>query len=122
MLLKSDPVLASLDIEKTVQFYETKLGFKRSWCDENYGIVHRDRISLHFWHCDDKIFPENTSCYVYVNDVTSLFSEYQAAGVVHPNGTMEDKPWGMREFAILDEDGNMIKFGQELIERPSTPD
>jgi hypothetical protein len=113
-MYKSDPVLASLEIEKTVQFYEDQLGFKRSWCDENYGIVNRDQISIHFWHCDDKIFPENTSCYIYVDDVEVLFEEYQQSGVVHPNGELEVKPWDMKEFAILDEDGNMIKFGQQL--------
>lgn len=115
-MYKSDPVLASLDIEKTVAFYEETLGFRRAWCDENYGIVHRDAISLHFWHCDNNIFPENTSCYVYVEGVDALYEEYQRAGVVHPNGPLENKPWGMREFAILDEDGNMIKFGENLTE------
>lgn len=113
-MFKSDPVLASLEIEETVKFYEDKLGFKRSWCDQNYGIVNRDRISIHFWHCDNKIFPENTSCYIYVDNVEKLFQEYKKVGVVHPNGALEDKPWGMREFAILDKDGNMIKFGENL--------
>lgn len=111
-MYKSDPVLASLDIEKTVQFYEEKLGFVRSYCDENYGIVQRDSISIHFWHCADKIFPENTSCYVYVTAIKDLYQEYTKAGVIHPNGSLDEKPWGTIEFAILDSDGNMIKFGQ----------
>lgn len=25
-----------------------------------------------------------------------------------------DKPWGMREFALLDIDGNLVKFGRVL--------
>jgi hypothetical protein len=25
---------------------------------------------------------------------------------------VEDKPWGMREFALLDADGNLLKFGR----------
>lgn len=29
---------------------------------------------------------------------------------VHPNGNLAYQPWGMREFAILDNDGNLIKF------------
>ena len=36
------------------------------------------------------------------------------AGVVHPNGPLTDQPWGLREFAVLDGDGNMIKFGQRM--------
>ena len=34
------------------------------------------------------------------------------AGVVHPNGPLTDQPWGYREFAALDSDGNLIKFGE----------
>lgn len=113
-MYKSDPVLASLDIPKSVAFYEEKLGFKRSWCDEGYGIVNREQISIHFWHCKDKIFPENTSCYIYVDNVDQLYKEYQKAAVIHPNGQLEDKPWGVREFAILDNYGNLIRIGQLL--------
>ncbi len=113
-MYRSDPVLASLDILKTVAFYEDKLGFKRSWCDPGYGIVYRDEISIHFWACKDKIFPENTSCYVYVDNVDELYEEFQKAGVVHPNGAIGDKDWGLREFSILDLDGNLIRIGQHL--------
>lgn len=109
------PVLASLDIPKSVQFYEDKLGFRRTFCDEGYGIVVRDGIPIHFWKCDDKIFPENTSCYVYMKEgVEKLYEEYKPHGVIHPNSKLEDHPWGMREFAILDNYGNMIRFGQDL--------
>ena len=113
-MTKARPVLAALDIPRLVEFYEAKLGFKATWKDEGYGIVHRDEITIHFWHCDNKIHPENTSCYVDVVDIDTLYEEYKAAGVIHPNGALENKPWGMREFVILDLDGNMIRFGQDL--------
>ncbi|MDF9800409.1 catechol 2,3-dioxygenase-like lactoylglutathione lyase family enzyme [Catalinimonas alkaloidigena] len=113
-LLKAVPVLASLDIDKTVNFYTTKLGFKATYHDAGYGIVVRDDIAIHFWKCDDKIFPENTSCYVDVQEVDQLYQEMEQVGVIHPNGKLEDKPWGRREFAILDADGNLIRFGQSL--------
>lgn len=113
-MLKSDPVLASLDIPQTVAFYEEKLGFQRNWCDKGYGIVSRDKISIHFWACDNPLIPQNTSCYVYVDHVDDLYKEYKSAGVIHPNGDIEDKPFGLREFSILDQDGNLIRFGQHL--------
>ena len=28
--------------------------------------------------------------------------------------TLEDKPWGLREFAILDPDGNLLRIGQVI--------
>jgi catechol 2,3-dioxygenase-like lactoylglutathione lyase family enzyme len=109
----AEPVLASLDIFRTVAFYKEKLGFDRvGWKDKEYAIVHRDQVTLHFWKCDDKIHPENTSCYIRVQDVDGLYEELKPQGVIHPNAPLRDEPWGMREFAILDGDGNMIRFGQ----------
>ena len=113
-MIKSNPVLAALDIPRLVSFYEEKLGFTQSWCDEGYGIVERDKIAIHFWKCDDKVFPENTSCYIFVEDVDALYDEYQEADVIHPKGKLEDKPWGVREFSILDFDGNLIRFGESI--------
>ena len=114
-LQRAIPVLASLNIDKTVNFYKEKLGFdKVGWKDQNYAVIGRDKIEIHFWRCNDKIHPENTSCYIQVQLVDELYKEMQTAGVVHPNGPIKNQPWGMREFAILDADGNCIKFGQFL--------
>jgi len=109
------PVLASLNIDKTVTFYKEKLGFdKIGWKDKNYAVIGRDKVEIHFWKCNNKIHPENTSCYIQVEEVDELYEEMKITGVVHPNGPLQNQPWGMREFAILDQDGNMIKFGQFL--------
>ena len=114
-LIRGIPVLASLDISKTVQFYKEKLGFDRQgYLDENYAIIARDKFVVHFWKCDNKIHPENTSCYVDVEDIDTLYNELKAQNVIHPDGHIENKPYGMREFSILDNDGNLIRFGQEL--------
>jgi len=113
-LMRAEPVLASLDIAKTITFYVQKLGFNVTYQDKDYGIVKRDDIGIHFWKCKNKIFPEHTSCYIYVQHIDDLYTEMQYADVVHPNGKIGDKPWGVREFAILDNFGNLIKFGQPL--------
>lgn len=112
-LQRAVPVLASLDIDKTVTFYQEKLGFdKIGWKDKDYAVIGRDHVEVHFWKCNNKLFPENTSCYIHVTDVDGLYNELKAKGVIHPNGPLKTQPWGMREFAVLDEDGNCIKFGQ----------
>jgi hypothetical protein len=51
---------------------------------------------------------------VEVKDIDGLYEELKGVDVIHPNGTLQNHPYGMREFAILDNDGNMIKFGQPL--------
>lgn len=109
------PVMASLNIDKTVRFYQEKLGFDRlGWKDKNYAVLGRDKIEIHLRKCNDRIHPEHTSCYIKVMNVDDLYEEMTNSGVVHPNGTIKNQAWNMREFAILDEDGNMIKFGQNL--------
>ncbi len=109
------PVLASLNIDKTVNFYQKKLGFDRvGWKDKDYAVIGRDKIEIHFWKCTNKIHPKNTSCYIRVKGVDDLYKEMKDAGVVHPNGPLQNQPWGIREFAILDLDGNMIKFGENI--------
>jgi DNA-binding transcriptional MerR regulator len=111
-LRQAIPVLASLDIEATQRFYADKLGFTAVALYPDYGIVARDGVQIHFWLTDDADIPKATSCRIDVDGVDQLYDEMRATGVVHPNGVLTDQPWGLREFAVLDADGNLIKFGQ----------
>lgn len=105
------PILASLDIEKTVEFYRNKLGFETKYAQPGeYAIVQRDTVQIHFWNCDDKRIPQLTACRVGVNGISSLYEEYRSTQVVHPNGSLGSRPWGTTEFAVLDGDGNCITF------------
>jgi hypothetical protein len=29
---------------------------------------------------------------------------------VHPNALLREQPWGFREFAVVDHDGNLVTF------------
>ena len=33
---------------------------------------------------------------------------------IHPNGDLQTKPWGQREFSVLDPDHNLLTFGQSI--------
>lgn len=112
VLDRAVPVLASLDIEATQRFYDERLGFESVARYADYGIVARDGVQIHFWLTDDGDIPKATSCRIDVTGIDQLYQQMSTAGVVHPNGPLVDQPWGLREFAVLDGDGNMIKFGQ----------
>jgi hypothetical protein len=109
-LLSAVPKLAALDIAKAIEFYEAKLGFKKLFDEGNYGGVKRDSVEVHFWKAPDKTAAELTACRICVDGVADLNREYEASGVIHPNGKLERKPWGTLEFSILDLDGNCIGF------------
>ena len=105
------PVLASLDISRTVDFYVRKLGFRKILADrDNWGVVERDAIQIHFWHTTDRTFAENTSCRVRIENIEELHQELKPHGVIHPNGPLRDTEWGTREFDIVDLYGNLLTF------------
>ena len=113
ILKSAAPVLASLDIERTVSFYCSRLGFSRVYVEPGvWGIVSRNQVQIHFWPCSEPHIAENTSCRVYVTGIDDLFAELNAHGVVHPNAPLQDRPWGSREFGVLDGDGNLITLAE----------
>lgn len=109
------PILAYMDHSATVNFYTEILGFKCNAEWDGYIMCERDLIEIHLWKCDDPEIPKNTGCYVRVSDIKNLYQEYEKQGIIHPNGKLEVKPWGMIQFSILDNSGNIINFGERLI-------
>jgi glyoxylase I family protein len=110
-LLAAIPKLASLDIERSQAFFE-RLGFERRGAFPDYGIVERDGVQLHFWLCDDPRIPRETACRIAVDGIETLYEAFAALGVIHPNGRLEAKPWGVLEFSVLDPDRNLVTFQQ----------
>ena len=112
-LLKAIPVLATLNIERSIQFFVSNLGFTSVYAEQGtYGIVERDGCEVHFWPCDEAHLAENTSCRINVLGVADLFAAAMQKGIVHPNGLLTKKPWGSSEFTVLDPDGNGVTFAQ----------
>lgn len=113
------PTLPSRSLQRTLAFYG-RLGFEGELLAEGtYAILRRGLTELHF-------FPHPTldphacyaGCYVRVADVDGLHRVLSGAGLpgtgIPRLEAVEDKPWQMREFALLDEDGNLVKFGWPL--------
>ena len=112
-LTHAAPILASSDIPRTVEFYRERLGFAEVYVDPGaWGIVARDGVQIHFWHCTDRNIAENTACRIYVRGVDALYAEIEPHGIVHPNAPLATKSWGAREFGVVDPDGNLITFAQ----------
>jgi len=114
MMLHTTPILPALNMMETLAFYRDKLGFTIVQDAGDYGVIRQDGIVIHFWLCKDRRIAENSSCRVQLTGIEALFEECTALGIVHPNGTLEDKPWGTKEFPILDLNGNLIWFVQDL--------
>lgn len=112
-LITAIPKLASLDIERSVAFFE-RLGFRRLGVSyPDYGMVGCDGAQIHFWLCSDRRIAENTACRIEVEGIEELYARYVAMDVIHPNGALAFKPWGVWEFSVLDPDGNLVTFQQQ---------
>ncbi|MDX5300319.1 MAG: VOC family protein, partial [Gammaproteobacteria bacterium] len=61
-------------------------------------------------------FAENFMMHILVEDVQSWWDHIQQSGVLEKYGVritpMEDQPWRMRDFCILDPSGVLWRIGQ----------
>ncbi|WP_371199601.1 VOC family protein [Hyphomicrobium sp. MC1] len=57
--------------------------------------------------------PHCVSAYIRVSDVDDWHAAFKN-GRAKRLSTVEDKPWGMREFHFIDDDGNLLNIGQML--------
>lgn len=74
---------------------------------------------IHFFtHPELRSEASHAGCYVRVADADAVFSAFRAAALPRQGiprlDDIGDKPWGMREFAVVDEDGNLIRVGRAL--------
>lgn len=113
------PKLPMRDKATTSDFYVQKLGFVRCGTHDYpaYLMVKKDLIELHFFAFED-LRPEENYGMVYIrtDHIDALYASLIENNVaIHPNGKLETKPWGQREFSVLDPDNNLLTFGQEAI-------
>jgi catechol 2,3-dioxygenase-like lactoylglutathione lyase family enzyme len=113
-----EPILPARDLRRTRAFYES-LGFSTGYDDDNYTILSRGELVIHLER-NDELVPEHnqTSCYWRVRDADQLHGEFAVVGLPAagiPRLTRPgDRPWGMREFALVDPSGNLVRIGHEL--------
>lgn len=114
MLQAAVPILASLDKTASIAFYTEKLNFTFHADWDGYLIFSKDDVQIHLWPTTDAHIAKNTGCYINVTNVDSLYAEYSKHNIIHPNGQIKDTDWQMRQFSVLDNNGNIIHFGQDI--------
>lgn len=106
------PVLISTNIERAADTYESK-GFAVANAAHNYIILRRRAVELHISSVTQIPEPQCVSAYIRVNDVDEWHRAFKNGSAKRLSG-LEDKPWGMREFHFIDDDGNLLNIGQML--------
>jgi hypothetical protein len=102
----------------TTAYYMDKLNFVQFGGDEftDYLMLKKDNIQIHFFLYENINPKENYGqVYIRVNDIEKYYNSLLIKDVaIHPNGALENKPWGQKEFALLDPNGNLLTFGESI--------
>jgi catechol 2,3-dioxygenase-like lactoylglutathione lyase family enzyme len=116
MMVGAATVFVVSDITKSIEHYRDVLGFTVSFeygSPTFYACLCRDEVSLHLLAArQTKRLPGNGGICVFVRDVDAVHTELagRGANVVKPP---QDYDYGMRDFDVLDLDGNQLVFGME---------
>ena len=97
MLTDIHPKLPMRNKNVTREFYVIKLGFTEFGSSDYDGYLMLQKDNIRTDHID-QFFQ------LIIANKTSI----------HPNGPLETKPWGQKEFSVLDPDNNLLTFGQNL--------
>lgn len=116
MLTDINPKLPMRDKNVTREYYINQLGFKEIGDYEGYLMIQKDKIEIHFFEFKALDPKENYGqVYIRTDSIDSLYqSLLDNKTTIHPNGPLGIKPWGQKEFALLDPDSNLLTFGQSI--------
>ncbi|TJZ62877.1 VOC family protein [Sphingobacterium olei] len=116
MLTDINPKLPMRNKANTKEFYLNKLGFHEfgNADYEGYLMVQKDDIQIHFFEFKELDPQENYGqVYIRTGDIDTLYQfMLHNKLTIHPSGDLQIKPWGQKEFSMLDPDNNLLTFGQ----------
>jgi hypothetical protein len=110
------PKLPIRDKMLTKEFYLNQLSFELISDYGDYILLKKDQIEIHFFEFKSLDPLENYGqVYIRVIDINKLYKSLLNKSIaIHPNGHLEVKPWGQKEFSLLDPDNNLLTFGQAI--------
>ena len=127
MLNSVTPFFIVDDLAKTIEFYQSGLGFNvlHKGGDENsdfWAMLGRDQVSLFFKSITPEIHPQPNhsrhqwaawDAYVFTPDPDSLYAEFCAKNVpMHKK--LANTNDGLRAFEVSDNNGYVLCFGRPV--------
>ncbi len=103
------------DITEAVEFYTTKLGFRMifTWGEPpTFAGINLDRVQIFLQQGTPS--PEGCSAYFLVGDADELYDFHRANGVEIAEA-IDDREYGIRDYAIRDPYGHYLVFGHHLL-------
>lgn len=114
MMAGSATVFVVSDIAASLAYYRDVLGFQVTFeygQPLSYACLCRDEIAVHLLASSrTKRLPGHGAICVFVRDVDQIYAEVSGRGAKLLNQP-EDRDYGMRDFDVVDADGNQLTFG-----------
>lgn len=107
------PVFHVSDVDASVRFYTTVLGFAQSFRYGTYVGLKLGKCEIHLCPPDDhdsRIGGGNA--YIICDEVDEYFRAIKVAGA-KPKSEPTNRTYGMRDFVVHDPDRNQLSFGCE---------
>ncbi len=119
MLTDINPKLPMRNKTITRDFYLNKLDFEEfGYADyDGYLMMQKDNIQIHFFEFKELDPKENYGqVYIRTDNIDELFQWVLDKKINIPDaGHLQMKPWGQKEFSLLDPDNNLLTFGQDVL-------
>jgi uncharacterized glyoxalase superfamily protein PhnB len=110
------PILSVTDLSEALNYYERILGFTVGWKwgePPHLASVCRDQVEVNLSQSSE---PTVTISKVYfqMTGVEAYYSGLTTAGA-RVAAPLANRPYGMRDFMIVDPSGNELSFGEATI-------
>jgi uncharacterized glyoxalase superfamily protein PhnB len=100
-------------VEASLKHYTEVLGFTEDFRFGDYAGIKFGEVILHL--CGHSIHDRPVgggAVYIFCDEVDSYYAGLKKRGA-HVKSEPKDYPYGMRDFTIIDSDGNHLSFGCE---------
>jgi catechol 2,3-dioxygenase-like lactoylglutathione lyase family enzyme len=108
------------DFALSKQFYQD-LGFELAWAEDNLACLRRGNSSFLLQNFYNAEHAGNFMMHLLVNDVDAWWRHVQDRGIASRYGVMAeppaDRPWGLRDFVLVDPTGILWRVGQTISRR-----
>jgi uncharacterized glyoxalase superfamily protein PhnB len=112
------PILPAADTIASLKWWTEVCGFTETFRDNtppSYVGIKRGEARIRIAGVNDRALArkvgEQTMVRLAVKGIDAVYAEYQKrGGEVHPNGLLQTKPWGTREFGAIDPNGVCVTF------------
>ena len=115
------PMLATANMEESILFYQSVLGFTPTLKSSEYAIVERDGQTIHFQKAASEevmqCVREHTEIYIEVSGIHALWEHVKSFKNQYKIRDLFDREYGMTEFHVADPNGCLVFVGEPTSNR-----